>query len=424
MACMHHACRLPCLVGIVMLLLAGSLHSVEGAHHHEHFEGGSLGGFSHRLVRRALPDPSGSKLQSGLVGAKRDLVEEVKRTHSVSTSSRSFNASEQRQNTSCSGWAPSLLAWAGAGSSCGLWGWKTPWCYVDANYTGPGSEFLRASAVYEGKFFAPCGWDGQDFEQGTSPSPAMPPSPAAWNASAPKTVPAAAPPPPPPVQDGQDKSPQCAAWAERGECARNAGWMSSNCAFSCGASSLRSATVAFQMQNVDYKLLSQYQQQAISALVSQHVADTFELEEKSVKVTLGGGFAGYRQERDTDVQATLSLPSRDGLSKVQKTADSPKAIHMMWDIMDDLKQIMSIDSATTGALSLSPLTARLGSERTAPWAPDTPPPPPPPPPPPAHWEPVRPALPTRSLEKSAAERTSSLWAILVAVAIPLSPGGL
>eukprot|EP00929_Paragymnodinium_shiwhaense_P025197 TRINITY_DN152_c0_g1_i1.p1 TRINITY_DN152_c0_g1~~TRINITY_DN152_c0_g1_i1.p1 ORF type:complete len:1864 (-),score=301.64 TRINITY_DN152_c0_g1_i1:257-5848(-) len=76
------------------------------------------------------------------------------------------------QRNRCSGWSPKEGKWAGLGGSCQLWGWTTPWCYVDANYTGPGHEFKMASDTYSGKFYAPCGEEAHQHAATMAPAAA------------------------------------------------------------------------------------------------------------------------------------------------------------------------------------------------------------------------------------------------------------
>jgi mannosyltransferase OCH1-like enzyme len=59
------------------------------------------------------------------------------------------------KSTACTGWSPSEGAYKGLGSSCKIEGGSTDWCYVAADYDGPGNEFIKPSII-AGKFYAPC----------------------------------------------------------------------------------------------------------------------------------------------------------------------------------------------------------------------------------------------------------------------------
>eukprot|EP00929_Paragymnodinium_shiwhaense_P050725 TRINITY_DN2554_c0_g1_i2.p1 TRINITY_DN2554_c0_g1~~TRINITY_DN2554_c0_g1_i2.p1 ORF type:complete len:964 (-),score=257.91 TRINITY_DN2554_c0_g1_i2:323-3214(-) len=57
----------------------------------------------------------------------------------------------------CLGWSPSTDTYKGKGSFCQTWGWQIEWCYVSKEYTGPGHQHKQPSALYDGKYWAPCG---------------------------------------------------------------------------------------------------------------------------------------------------------------------------------------------------------------------------------------------------------------------------
>lgn len=76
----------------------------------------------------------------------------------------------------CNGWSPESGEDAGNGATCDKWGWQNTWCWIPANYQGPGSSHKLESELHPTKFFAMCAPD---------PDPAPPP-------------------PPPPVEDDYD----------------------------------------------------------------------------------------------------------------------------------------------------------------------------------------------------------------------------
>jgi len=68
---------------------------------------------------------------------------------------------ERSPNKFCTGWMPSSGKMEGKGGSCQAWGFSKRWCWVTAEYEGPGREFLRTSEHYHGKLFAPCAATGK-----------------------------------------------------------------------------------------------------------------------------------------------------------------------------------------------------------------------------------------------------------------------
>jgi hypothetical protein len=68
---------------------------------------------------------------------------------------------ERSPNKFCTGWTPSMGKSKGKGGSCQAWGLSKRWCWVTADYEGPGREFLRTSEQYRGKLFAPCAAQGK-----------------------------------------------------------------------------------------------------------------------------------------------------------------------------------------------------------------------------------------------------------------------
>ena len=59
-------------------------------------------------------------------------------------------------DTVCSGWTPTEGKYQGQGGTCATWGWTMPWCYVRADYSGPGHEFMKPSLEYDDTMFVPC----------------------------------------------------------------------------------------------------------------------------------------------------------------------------------------------------------------------------------------------------------------------------
>ena len=62
----------------------------------------------------------------------------------------------KRSPAMCTGWTPSSGEWKGKGGSCATSGWSEPWCYVSKDYQGAFKEFKKPSAVYQGRYYAPC----------------------------------------------------------------------------------------------------------------------------------------------------------------------------------------------------------------------------------------------------------------------------
>ena len=56
----------------------------------------------------------------------------------------------------CSGWTPPSGKWMGTGGSCAIWGWSMGWCYVAADYRGPGHDLMKASDTYPNIFWMQC----------------------------------------------------------------------------------------------------------------------------------------------------------------------------------------------------------------------------------------------------------------------------
>lgn len=49
-----------------------------------------------------------------------------------------------------------LVSYCNTGHIHGHPYWTTKWCYVNANYDGPGYEFAKPSSIYPGKYYSPC----------------------------------------------------------------------------------------------------------------------------------------------------------------------------------------------------------------------------------------------------------------------------
>lgn len=85
------------------------------------------------------------------------------------SSNGSGNKTASTCSRACSGWVPSVGAFAGKGGSCQQWGWSRPWCYVEKHYCGAWNEFVEGSKEYDGRFFAPCDDGHWSQERETTP---------------------------------------------------------------------------------------------------------------------------------------------------------------------------------------------------------------------------------------------------------------